>query len=359
MHAVECHNMLARHVRRLSRAPRARDALGSFEARVASYWTPERVAHLTKNRDDMPLRPDKPGVAQLLRVLELIEPDGSISTRHHRKWHQLNSLYLTIERHLDAPLRRTASSPSPLRIVELCAGPTYLTLLIAFAARGWPRPAQILAVDADATRVRRAESNARALGFGRAEVAFRTCRASELREWEDEHAAAFGAAPPPPPPHAVFALHACDVATDEAIAYGVASEAESILVAPCCQAELAAKWKARTPGGGGAHAFGLIHKMPNLRREVGAQITDAMRVALLRASGYVVEAHEFVPSEHTPKNRLLLGRRRRRGGSARGVRNAAALPLAASGSGLDEYQALVAATGGEGIALAGFLGIQR
>jgi hypothetical protein len=53
----------------------------------------------------------------------------------------------------------------------------------------------------------------------------------------------------------------------------------------------------------------LIHS-PNLRRDVASTFTDALRVALVRSLGYEVTATEFVPSAHTPKNRLLLCERR-------------------------------------------------
>ena len=122
--------------------------------------------------------------------------------------------------------------------------------------------------------------------------------------------------------HGVFALHACDTATDEAIAFAVESRTVALLVAPCCQAELAAKWKRlslaqhqsqhqhqqhqhqhqhqqiddwllpSSQPSSGDHAapssFRLIHRQPNLRREVAAHITDALRTALLRAEGYRV-----------------------------------------------------------------------
>ena len=129
------------------------------------------------------------------------------------------------------------------------------------------------------------------------------------------------------PPHGVFALHACDVATDEALAYGVEAEAAALLVAPCCQAELAASWKAASRSGAGEaassepHPFAAVHEMPHVRREVAASVTDAMRVLLLKACGFSVKLTEFVAQEHTPKNTLITAMRQRpaneRGGHVR------------------------------------------
>ena len=133
--------------------------------------------------------------------------------------------------------------------------------------------------------------------------------------------------------HGVFALHACDTATDDALMLGVSNRAELIACAPCCQAELAKKWSEMMESEG---AFASIWKTPHLRREIGATMTDAMRALLLRSVGYEVWPLEFVASEHTPKNTLIRA-------MYRGSTNDAARL---------EYEAMVFATGRAGIALA-------
>jgi hypothetical protein len=135
--------------------------------------------------------------------------------------------------------------------------------------------------------------------------------------------------------HGVIALHACDTATCDALALGVALQAELIAVAPCCQAELARAWSVLDESGE-AGAFAPIWGSPHLRRETAAHITDAMRTLLMRSSGYEVLAMELVPSEHTRKNTLI--RAIKRSGGDGGARAA--------------YEALRVATGGAGIALA-------
>jgi hypothetical protein len=83
-------------------------------------------------------------------------------------------------------------------------------------------------------------------------------------------------------------------------------------------------------------AFSPVWRAPQLRRETAADITDAMRVELVRAAGYDVLAMEFVPAEHTRKNTLI--RAIKRGGGDSGARAA--------------YEALRDATGGVDIRLA-------
>jgi hypothetical protein len=133
----------------------------------------------------------------------------------------------------------------------------------------------------------------------------------------------------------VVALHACDTATCDALVLGVRLGVELIAVAPCCHGELARGWKALADGGA-AGAFAPVWGAPHLRRETAAFVTDAMRTLLLRAAGYQVAPMELVPSEHTTKNTLLAA-----------VRGAEADPTARAA-----YEALVAATGGVGLALA-------
>jgi SAM-dependent methyltransferase len=97
----------------------------------------------------------------------------------------------------------------------------------------------------------------------------------------------------------VIALHACDTATDDAIAFGVNGGAQLILSAPCCQHEIAPQIK-----DAGAGLKGLI-KYPLLKQRQADLVTDAARALLLEASGYKVRLIEFVSTEHTAKNILI------------------------------------------------------
>jgi hypothetical protein len=97
----------------------------------------------------------------------------------------------------------------------------------------------------------------------------------------------------------VIALHACDTATDDAMAFGVHSGARLILSAPCCQHEIAPQIKDTGEG-----LKGLI-KYPLLKQRQADLVTDAARALLLEASGYKVRLIEFTSTEHTSKNILI------------------------------------------------------
>ncbi len=103
----------------------------------------------------------------------------------------------------------------------------------------------------------------------------------------------------------VLALHACDTATDEALARAVRWAAPYVLAAPCCHHDIGAQLRdARAPAG-----YQLIARQPILRERLADVLTDGLRAALLRLHGYRVDVVEFVESRHTPRNVLIRARR--------------------------------------------------
>ena len=106
----------------------------------------------------------------------------------------------------------------------------------------------------------------------------------------------------------VTALHACDTATDDAIAFGLQKKANYMVLVPCCQAELARalnKNKAlnlqRTP-------LAELWRHPLHTREMGSQLTNVLRCLYLEAMGYQVTVTELVGWEHSMKNELILAK---------------------------------------------------
>jgi SAM-dependent methyltransferase len=214
--------------------------------------------------------------------------------------------------------RRFVNIFRSIRLLDAGCGRSYLTLLLAWCGRHvWRQQVEVIGIDRDAAVIAEAR------------------RRTELAELDDVVCFEVGdiATMKPSGVNGVVALHACDTATCDALALGI--ESEVIAVAPCCQAELARGW-ASLAERGVEGAFAPVWGMPQLRRETAADVTDAMRVELLRAAGYEVTAMEFVPAEHTRKNTLLRAMRR-------GERNPSARAA---------YEALRDATGGVDIRLA-------
>jgi hypothetical protein len=106
-------------------------------------------------------------------------------------------------------------------------------------------------------------------------------------------------------PDLVLALHACDTATDEALARAVRWEARWVLAAPCCHHDIAAQLR----GQAAPDPYPLLTRQGILRERFADVLTDALRAGLLRLRGYKVDVVEFVDSRHTPRNLLLRARR--------------------------------------------------
>jgi hypothetical protein len=106
----------------------------------------------------------------------------------------------------------------------------------------------------------------------------------------------------------VTALHACDTATDDAIAFGLQKKARYMVLVPCCQAELARALNQnkainlqRTP-------LAELWRHPLHTREVGSQLTNVLRCLYLESQGYQVTVTELVGWEHSMKNELILAK---------------------------------------------------
>jgi len=264
-------------------ATRARWA-AEIEARARAYWTIERTTQLLGDKQPA-IRPAEGAV--LLRALGLLRDDASLPPAQARKYFQINHMVAL----LGPALRVLRERHATIRLLDVGCGRSYLTLLLAWCARHvWNHALEVRGVDRDPDVVAEASRRAELSGLADA-VHFEVGDAAALATDREVHG--------------VVALHACDTATCDALAFGIRVQADVLAVAPCCQAELARGWEALAERGV-AGAFAPVWRAPQLRRETAADITDAMRVELVRAAGYDVRAMEFVPAEHTRKNTLIL-----------------------------------------------------
>jgi hypothetical protein len=104
----------------------------------------------------------------------------------------------------------------------------------------------------------------------------------------------------------VTALHACDTATDDAIRFALSAKARFIVLAPCCQAEVAAVLrKNKTPSQSG-EPLAAIWRHPLHTREFGSHVTNVLRCLQLESHGYQVTVTELVGWEHSMKNELII-----------------------------------------------------
>lgn len=226
---------------------------------------------------------------ELLYALHLLTPEGTLNADARRKLKQVLHLVKLLEPAVKDILARF---PEPV-IVDCGAGKSYLgflldALLLAPVGRG-----RILAIEARPALAQ----GARALGA--------SLRADRIQFVEG----AVGEVAVPERVHLVTALHACDTATDDALALAIRHQADHIAVVPCCQAEVARQLAA---GSGEDPALRVLHDHPWHRRELGSHLTNVVRALALEAAGYQVTVTELAGWEHSLKNELILGRRVKR-----------------------------------------------
>jgi SAM-dependent methyltransferase len=226
----------------------------------------------------------------VLVELGISDRDGRVKPSRRAKYRQVEEFLRELQAELDDAIGSGRLSPTdedPLRIVDLGCGNAYLT----FAAHAWLSrvrgvPVRLVGVDVKEQSRRHNTEVARRLGV-ESDVTFLTAGIDDVRLDE--------------PPHVVLALHACDTATDDALARAVQWGAPLVLAAPCCHHDISRQLRDHpTP-----EPYTLLTRDGILRERFADTLTDALRAALLRTRGYRVEVVEFVGSQHTPRNTLI------------------------------------------------------
>jgi len=191
---------------------------------------------------------------------------------------------------------------SPIHVIDCGCGRALLT----FAAYHFLKekrglPVRLTGVDYDSDVIRKAQRFRDKLGYEEVELV-----QNSVSDYQ-----------PAEPPRVVLSLHACDTATDEAIAQGVKWGAELILCAPCCQHELHKKIE--------RPELRAILRHGILRERTADIVTDALRAAALRVMGYSAEVIEFIDPGHTAKNLMIRAEKGRGPRRAEAVAEYAAL----------------------------------
>ena len=235
----------------------------------------------------------RPGQSiELLKELHILTREGRLNQDSRRKLKQVYHLYQFIEPLLT---EMAQDGHAPL-LADHGAGKSYLGFILYDLFFKQLGRGEIYGIEWRAELVQRSRELAARLGFDR------------MRFLDMSVADAAGAAELPERFDIVTALHACDTATDDAIAFGLQKQARAMVLVPCCQAEVAACLRqnkaislSRTP-------LAELWRHPIHTRELGSQITNVLRCLHLEASGYQVTVTELVGWEHSMKNELILAR---------------------------------------------------
>jgi hypothetical protein len=240
-----------------------------------------------------PLADIRPGQSlELLKELHILTRDGKLNQDSRRKLKQVYHLVQFIEK----LLLELGDSTSGITLADHGAGKSYLGFILYDMFFKTKAMGHIYGIETRPELVQKSQDLAMRLGFER--MSFLNLSVAQSAQSDQL----------PGRMDVVTALHACDTATDDAIAFGLQKQAQFMVLVPCCQAEIARvlnQHKAlslkRTP-------LAELWRHPLHTREFGSQITNVLRCLYLEACGYQVTVTELVGWEHSLKNELIIAR---------------------------------------------------
>jgi SAM-dependent methyltransferase len=252
-------------------------------------------------RKDLPLPVGRPD--PFLERAGIATSAGKVRPGMRRKFRQVNE-FLKLALETEAMV---SEKGRPLRVVDCGCGSAHLTFaMYHYLNHKLSRPAHVTGIDLKEDLLNRL--SAQVAEWGWEDIDF---VASRILDYE-----------PPASPTIVLALHACDTATDEALAQAVRWGSEVVLAVPCCQHHLQRQLTPATV----PPDLRVVARNGILRQRLGDLLTDGLRAQILRIMGYRTDVVEFISTEHTAKNLMI-----------RAVRTGAA----GRGPAIREYQALV------------------
>jgi hypothetical protein len=257
----------------LTRAGRAITKINSVHEASAPHLAHDRVKKvlLPAQKDDA-----------YLKAVGIMAANGCIKPTMYAKYRQVNE-FLT----LIAQTVKSSNLSAPLKfIVDLGCGNAYLTFALYHYWRNLAGlPIEMCGVDTREEPIRRNVQKARDLGW-------------QHLTFEKMPISAFA---PERRPDMVVSLHACDTATDEAIAEAIQWESRFVFCVPCCHHDV----QAQLAGLARTGPLQTVYRNGVLAERLGDVVTDAIRAVILRILGYRSDVVQFVTLDHTAKNLMI------------------------------------------------------
>ncbi len=248
------------------------DAPPSVSATLPPPTTNLEVHDRPKNRFIAPETP-------FLHDLDITTAEGKVTAAGQKKYKQINK-YIEI---IDNVLKEKKLHETP-KIVDMGSGKGYLTFaLYDFLVREHGLKVEVCGVELREQLVN--FCNELAIKNQFVNLHF---EAKDINDFEEKI-------------DMLIALHACDTATDIAIAKGIKAEADIIIVAPCCHKQIRRQMEANASG-----IFQPILKHGIFCERTAEILTDTIRALLLEAYGYKTKVFEFISTEHTAKNVMII-----------------------------------------------------
>lgn len=195
----------------------------------------------------------------------------------------LRLLVPTLNSAIEAKQILTPTVDKPLVIADLGCGSAYLTFAVHQYLKSINMPVHVIGIDIKPESLKRNNEIAKKLNIEKSiEFKAEAIDQTSLQTCD-----------------VAIALHACDTATDDAIAWAVNGAAKLLLIAPCCQHDL------QTQMSQAPEPWSLLTKHGLMKERLGDLMTDALRAQILKLVGYRSEVIEFIGGEHTPRNIMI------------------------------------------------------
>jgi len=222
-----------------------------------------------------------------LIAVGISDSNGNVKPSKTDKYKQVEEFLRLLTPTLTAAIAaghiHTPTDSDPLAIVDLGCGHAYLTFAAHQYLRAQGIPVKVIGIDVRSAARDRNNKIAKDLGI-ESTIEF---RAEEISDTKLEKA------------DVAIALHACDTATDDAIAWAINQDAKLALLAPCCHHDIQSQMH-QIP-----EPWSLVTRNGIMKERLGDLLTDAIRMQIMKLKGYRVEAIEFIGGEHTPRNLMI------------------------------------------------------
>jgi len=224
----------------------------------------------------------EPAATPFLQAVGIIGDHGKIKADMYGKFRQIQEFIKLV--HQTGALEHLSSTP--LHVVDAGCGNAYLTFAFYYYLQEYlKKPTSLTGIDSRSDPLERHQAKVARLGW--TDLRF---QASTIIDFH-----------PVTAPDIVLSLHACDTATDEALAQGLRWHSHLLVSVPCCHHHLQLQMEQQSAPG----PFGSVLRHSILKERLGDILTDSFRVLILQIMGYQADIVQFVSSEHTAKNLMI------------------------------------------------------
>jgi hypothetical protein len=240
---------------------------------------PEALASLRRIFPSLEWNMDE--LSSFLKAVGLMNPGGSLYDEREKKLHEIIHFSGHVIRCINDISRR-----KNVVLLDCGCGRSYLPFFLGYILAKMRRYVTYIGVDANPELIERSQRTSRELGlintlfYSSNIIVFQPSQKVDI----------------------VSALHACDTATDEALAKGVKLNARFIIAAPCCQRQIVRQISHVAKK---APPLSSLLNSKVTKESLGIALTETLRKLALESFGYKVDMFEFVSPRHTPKNLML------------------------------------------------------